>query len=54
MSTNSERDPSLATPTSKSAADPDSDAIPTHLAPGGFTTPEPIEQAGDDDAQRAT
>ena len=32
----------LSTPTSKSAADPDTDATPTVLGPGGFTTPEPI------------
>ncbi|NYF09518.1 hypothetical protein HDC94_000674 [Leifsonia sp. AK011] len=32
----------LSTPTSKSAADPDSDATPTMLGPDGFTTPEPI------------
>ena len=49
MSTNSEQEQPLATPTSKSAADPDSDAIPPHLAPGGFTAPEPIERADNDD-----
>lgn len=32
----------LSIPTSKSAADPDSDATPTVLGPEGFTTPEPI------------
>jgi len=43
MTTKPERDASLATPTSKSAADPDTDAIPPTLGADGFTAPQPVD-----------